>query len=171
MTDVNKVAPYTIALLVAIVAVAVGAYMFSNILLQTYEETSATNEMHNSSGTVPETVSTTYCDGGILGTTTIDAIDVVTDTRTRLTLDGNYTELSTSACSYNITLVEYINETPDYYEFNYTYDRFTNATQVVFKGQTAMATFADWFVIMVVALVSVIVIGIVMMVGRFGGRP
>lgn len=45
-----------------------------------------------------------------------------------------------------------------------------NATYVLGKGLTAMSTFADWFVIMVIVVVSVIVIGLVMLLGRGQGR-
>lgn len=52
----------------------------------------------------------------------------------------------------------------------YQYSAFTNATSVLSKGTVALASFADWFGILVIVIISVIILGLVMFLKGRGGE-
>lgn len=167
---VKNIGPYALGLMIAIVLVAIGAYVLSVMAPTTYLATAVLNEAHNSSATVPETVTLTYCINGLVGTPTVVQLDNATGTQYALTATTNYTVLSSTACTLNITSAGRVNSTGDRYTVNYTYNADTNATYVLNSGLNAFSTFADWFTIMVIVLVAIVIIGVVMLLGRQGGR-
>lgn len=170
---VKSIGPYATVILIAIMTVVVGTLILAAMQPMTYRNVAVTNEYHNSTGTVPETVTLTHCNNGLYGNAVIDKKDNDTNTVTRMgltTAGANYTVLSTATCMFNMTAATYINETADTYWFNYTYKTDTNATSVIRKGVLAMSSFADWFGILVIVFIAVIVISLVMMLGRQRGR-
>jgi len=152
-----------------VIVVAIGAMIVSNFVDQTYSATSVTGETHNSSGTTPETITATNVDGGISGVSA-SATDHETSTTYSLTSGTNFSIIDADAGTINMSTINaYINTTADYYTLNYTYDKNTNATTTANAGLSALADFGDWFAIIVVVAVSVIILGLVMLLRNFSG--
>lgn len=84
-----------------------------------------TNQTHNSTGTVPETITLTGIEDGVVSDSeSIYAHDTDTSTASELTSGTNYTVLDYDEGTINITSAPDMNNTNDYYlvTFNYKPD-------------------------------------------------
>ena len=166
---IDDLGPLALAIGVAIMIVSIVAMVLAGFIPSTYVERTITSETHNSSGTIPETVTLTTVEGGIItGSISISATDFVTGTVNNSIV---YNVISLTAGTLNVTNAHWINHTADYYTVNYTYDGFGNSTAILQKGLVAMSNFGDWFGLIVIVAIAVIILGLVLLLrGRPGGE-
>lgn len=164
----EDVGPLALSIGMGIIIIALVATILPGFLPATYTSTAVTNETINSSGSVPETLTTTNREGGISGVVIYTKNTEYGDT-IKLLPAANYTILSSTAGTINVTAATDMNSTNDQYNVSYTYQAYGNATEVVHTGTGAIVDFADWFAIIVIVVVSVIIIGVVLMLQRAGG--
>lgn len=137
---------------VAIIVVGVVALFLGQFLPATYQTATAGVIWNGSAGNTTLTVQ-----GGLGGVT------VYNDSSQGLTLaEGEHYTLTAGL------LYVFSNATSTNMA-NYTYSAYTNATSVISSGQTAMRTFADWFVVIIIVVVSVIILSLVMLLKHLGG--
>jgi len=154
--SIGDIGPIALTLGIAVIVISVVSLVLGNMVPQTYDALSVTNETFNATSdpytyTVNEAGDTTF----------VELTDVTCYS------DAGSTALADSACNVTdagagdvklSTTVDSGDEAVDY-----DYDEETTATSITDKGLTAMETFGDWFNIITIVAVASIILGLVML--------
>jgi len=154
----------TIAVITAAVILFVGIWTVSLVISSInlpYTTVTTTNETIASSGSVPETITATNVYDGILsGTEEIYVNDTDTNTVVKLVRDQNYTVLSYTDGTFNITNAAGVNSTSDYYLVSYDAKDIDDTTQNTFNTtQTIMWNSLSLLAVGLVVLAASVILG------------
>jgi len=113
----------TVTALATAIALIVGLWVVTSVhgtIELPYDVLKTTNETIYSSGSVPEVIQVSNVYDGLLeNRETIIVVDSATGTETLLTRDVDYTVLSLTDGTFNITNAPGVNDTTDYYKITY----------------------------------------------------
>lgn len=161
---IKDIGPIALSLGIAVIVISVVAMILGQMGPQTYMDRNVPNETFNANSD-PYTYT-------VNRTSEKDFVDLTKVTCYESTSQD--TELSDNDCNISdaeagkVKISTTVDSGDESLEYNYAEE--TQATSVVEKGEDAMATFGDWFNILVIVSVSAIVLGLVMLFrGTTGG--
>jgi hypothetical protein len=166
---INDIGPVAISLGVAIISIAVIALVISMMRPASY----TTVNVGNYTFAYPTNVTTlpaTNCimsnDNGCV-LLSIAVYNATTQASTSLQ-DVNYYIYYSNNLSLQLNQTSLMNAPLK--SVAYTFTGGTNATSVLTSGGTALTIFADWFQILVIVIIAVIILALIMLIGRQRGQ-
>ena len=121
----------------AAITIFIGIWILSLVISSIslpYDSTAVVNETHNSTGSIPETLTATTPEDGLTSDSeTIYILDIETGTDILLAETTNYTVISYTLGTFNISSCPVCNGTSDQYKLSYTSQDTNDAADTTFS--------------------------------------